>query len=450
MGGYSGWARALAFSPDGAVLASGGDDRIPRLWEPPTGRLIDQFNNRSYAFLLTALTAAASRATAGQPTLSSAGTQGIQHSEPVQHITFSSDGLLLAAASRDKTVRVWDVTGGRVRHILRGHGDWVNAGAFSPGNKMLASGAGDGTVCLWDLATGKDVRVLRGHTTGVSTVAYSPNGLLLASGGNDGTLRLWDSDSGEQKAVLRPGGEREVAKTIRAVLFSPDGKTLAAGDEGGRVVLWDAEEGRQRNDWAAHPKPVHGLAFAPDGGTLATAGGDGTAKIWELPKAQMRAVLKVPGGELLHAVCFSPDGTELVTGGEDGVVRVWGTADGQERFALEGHRGWVRSVAFNPDGRTLASAGADGLARLWDPKTGSERPGLPATGDFLAKPLGEEVGAGRELRAQLLRNGLPVLRQSLRLPPGAELAPLSLAARLTGDLLTFQVNDLAPITFHRS
>src|SRR5215208_6795513 len=121
------------------------------------------------------------------------------HDSEVRDVAFSPDGKLLASASGDKSVRLWDVATGQQRgEPLTGHTNSVYKVAFSPDGKLLASASGDKTVRLWDVASGKPHgEPLTGHKGAVMEVAFSPDGELLASAGLDGTVRLWDVATGK-------------------------------------------------------------------------------------------------------------------------------------------------------------------------------------------------------------------------------------------------------------
>ncbi len=260
-------------------------------------------------------------------------------------LPFPPDGNTIASGSRDKTVRLWDVTSGKIKAILIGHTHDVSSVAFSPDGSTLASGGSwDETVRLWDVASGQLKAILTGHSSAVRSVAFSPDGNTIASGSRDKTVQLWDVASEERKTTLTGHSD-----SVDSVVFSPDGNTLASGSEDKTVRLWDVASGQLKTVLTGHTEEVRSVAFSPDGNTIASCLdglADNTIILWDLTAAATTPA----------TLSISPTSTQTLAIGEQLTVSL-NIANG------ENVTGYQATVVFDPEALIyFSSANGDYLS----------------------------------------------------------------------------------------
>jgi WD40 repeat protein len=297
------------------------------------------------------------------------------HKELVSSVAFSPIGQIVASASADRTIKLWDAQSGQERRTLTGHAGAVESVAFS-NDGTLASASEDGTIKLWNAQTGSELHTLNGHKDLVSSVAFSPDGKILASASWDGTVKLWDTQSGKERATLTGHGS-----WVSGVAFSPDGKVVASASDDTTIMLW-TPGGEALGMLKGHFDTVRSVAFSQDGNILASAGEDMTIKLWDTHSWQESATLTGHTREVF-SLAFSPHGP-LASGSGEGIVRIWDVQSRLERKSLTGHASSIESVAFSPDGQTVASASADKTVNLWDAQSGRVRSTLTGHADWVS------------------------------------------------------------------
>jgi WD40 repeat protein/tRNA A-37 threonylcarbamoyl transferase component Bud32 len=400
------WARGLAFSPDGTLLAGAGHEGV-KVWATDGwGQVLalpGSQNADSVAFSPDGTLLAA--ANSGAVKVWDVATGSEQHTLPGSSgraLAFSPDGRLLAASggSAGQELVVWEVASGSGLATLTGHTNWINSLAFSPDGRLLASGAVDGTVRLWDVAQGRQVRLLSGHHEQVTGVAFSPDGTLLASVSWDLTVKLWDVTSGQEVASLTGH-----SGWIESVAFAPGGEMFVSGSDD-QMRVWQFEK------LAAAPEPTPTLGVSAPIATpiplspaaISVDNANRVTSLAILDESNAKQVAWSPDGSLLAiaasnlciydahtrqpiytmndvswagGLAFSADGSMLAAAAYDG-IRVWATDGWGELYTLPGSRG-AESVAISPDG-TLLIAGSGSALKVWSLEDGSELRTIPAGG----------------------------------------------------------------------
>lgn len=242
------------------------------------------------------------------------------------------------------------------RNRLEGHEATVNSISFSPDGQSIATASRDGTVRLWNLQ-GQTLQVFSGHQGDVYNVVFSPDGQRLATAAKDQTVRLWTLD-GQTIKILR--GHRE---DVYDLSWSADGQWIATASKDGTAMIFD-RQGREHRRFTQHQDSVYAISFSPDSERIATTSRDGTIRVWTISGKPL-AVLRGHQGAVFD-VNFSPDGQQIVTAGADQTVRLW-TQQGRALRVFRGHQGAVYEVSFNATGQWLASASGDKTIRLWSP-----------------------------------------------------------------------------------
>lgn len=365
---------AIAYSPGGKFLASGGRGNDIRLFDAVSGKEIRRLVGHR------ARTYTAPR----DPRFPMDALIGATGEGGVNSVAFSPDGKLLASGGWDDTVRIWDVASGKELRKIEAHKAMVGRVLFSPDGRHLASrGALDGTVRLWDVTTGLPLHKLVGLSNinpwrfnHDMALAIAPDGKTLAATARN-SLVFFDLTSGTEIKRL-PSHVYGIT-----VAYSPDGKLLATGgvDEGKDVYslrIWDVASGKQLRSCAL-PKnePPTYLAWEPgNSGKLAAVIAEDDMHIFDA--ATGKEVVRL-NHYWPSRVVYSPDGKTLTSAGSGPTIRQWEAGTGKElRGEYQGHSSGVVAVAITEDGKRVASAGGD--IRVWEAGTGKLVQTIPSKG----------------------------------------------------------------------
>jgi RNA polymerase sigma factor (sigma-70 family) len=353
----------VVFSSDGRWLSASGEVGV-RVWDWRTGEEV--------------------------------GANSLGHQNEITQIATAPGGLI-ASASEDHTVRIWDATTGIERQRLV-HRDGVRAIAVSPDGRFLASSSPDNSVRLWDISNGKEVYNLPVHGLPGSrgTVGFTPDGRRFLSYGDDLYLRIWDVRTGRaltENAALPPGVARagDVDRALAQMMmlgladFTRDGQHLVVA-QGGSFQIFETATGRVEKSVGGPGGFARSLAVAPDGSTFAatfaisgwrssiqrnlpqwTTPNHHQVYLFELPTGRLVRELELPT-DAAGPVAFSTDGKLLAIGfgrgrGEVHLIDLatWETVAVLTDFGSAPH-----AMAFSVDGKSLITALYDGTALVWD------------------------------------------------------------------------------------
>ena len=321
---------AVALSSTGRVVACAGPEHVVSLWDIENNALWATFPG---------------------------------HTDHITDLEFSRDDTMLASASADRTIRLWDV---RKRNqkcpLLTAHEAEVRCLALSGKSGLLASGGADGQVMVWNAETGQQIRVLPKHTDVVTSVVFSHDDKLLASAAADRRLVIWRAETG-QEVFARD----DVPHAVNSIAFTRDDRSILSSGDDDVVRGWDSSTLQETRVLAGHRGPVTSSAVSPDGRIFATAALDGTVKLWDGTNGRECVTINLADSANPLGVTFAREANRLATVTTDGHVRMWDIQAISPRRTFLRPSQSVTCLAYSPSRADLvASCDAGGMVRVWN------------------------------------------------------------------------------------
>jgi WD40 repeat protein len=301
-----------------------------------------------------------------------------RHQHIVNAIQFSPDGNLVASASVDSTVKVWNRATGEILYQLQ-HPCGLTDMDYSRDGHYISTTGYDQKVRLWKLPEAKLIREFSGHSRTPWSVAISPDNKLLATGGEDATINIWNAETGAHVTTLTGH-----TLTVWSLQFTPDGKQLVSGSYDNTLKFWSIPAGSLIRSIEAHTEAIVAIAISHDGETVASASDDKIIKLWSVQDGSLLKTLD-ESEEHVQAIAFSPDDRWLISGGRDkpmigellqeffgdskmnrGVImRLWDWQKGTILQTFDHHGNDATDMAFSPDGQRIALSSADHTVSVW-------------------------------------------------------------------------------------
>ena len=287
----------------------------------------------------------------------------IGHQSDVTSVAIRSDGELAASASRDGTVKLWDLHSGALLRTLSA-GATVGVAILGDDKRLLTAGR-DGRLRIWALATGQLLRTIaptgEPSSASITAVALSPDGRRAAAtyGADGGTLAIWDLETGKQI------GQVATTSGVRALSFTVYGDAVFTGDDGGALKRFDGDALELSRTIAGHAREITTIAMSADGRRVLSASADGLVKLWDVASGALLVVLPAHSRPV-RGVAVSQDASQAVSVAEDGAVKLWDLTNKRALVTMTGHGGAVTALTTVDGVRGVLTGGADGTLRRWD------------------------------------------------------------------------------------
>jgi len=336
--GHAGEVRAVQFSPEGSILATGSRDGTLILWDALHGTRLKTINEPGHWW---------------------------------GPIAFTPDGKTMIAGDQEGVVKMWDVDTAEAKGVLKSHRGIIELITCLKDGKTLVTADENGSVSFWDMATGKKLPQRDANVGDTLCLAITADGKTLISTGtydDAATVKVWDLATGKQTGTLKGHdfGVLDLAVT-------PDGRALVSCTRGRPAKLWDLASRKELAALAGHAHDVFAVTTTADGKSVVTGSLDGTVKVWDVATGSERLTLEgEPYAGMVLSVGVSPDGKMVAAGRDDATVSLWHLSQNASLFAPQGTKAEIAKApltdeqrrAFRAKMAQLSEMGPEGVSAL--------------------------------------------------------------------------------------
>lgn len=345
---------SATLSPDGRYIAAASNDRVTRIWNVQSGKLVKELKGF--------LNNTADNGLGLDP-------ESYWQYNISRYVSFK-EGIRISpdenyvAKAVGKIVQLWDLNKGRVVRSFEGHENGVICFQFSLDGKYLFTGSGDKTIKMWEVTNGQLVKTFTGHRELIFELALSQNGKYLVSGSWDATAKIWDIQSGQELHTYRME-----QNSPYALSFALNDLYLAVGTLGKELKLIEIDSGEPARTFIGHTEIVSDIQIRNN--QMLTVSWDGKAKLWDIASGLSTQKFVAHEGQIF-ATALHESGKHIVTAGSDRVARLWDVKTGEVVRIFQGHTDAITSVEFAHANKHLITYSLDGTTRVWDAETGEE------------------------------------------------------------------------------
>ncbi len=282
------------------------------------------------------------------------------HSGTINDLLLFADGLRMVSASADKTIRLWDLTSGKVLQTLGNQTGFVNTVLLSPDETLLYSGNADGALQGWIIANGTSLwQQPTAHSGPINTITRTPDGQQLISGGADGQIHIWQASTGQ---LVRSLDTKQGA--VNSVVVTSDGQYIISGGSDRTIKLWKISTGNLARTLKGHESFINALVISPDGRFLFSASADGTIRQWQIKTGKLLHILS-GHTSFINDMVFSRDGRTLSTGSADKTVRIWNVETGAAEQVLTGFNMLIDHVVVSSSDQIVTASRTIPAIKVW-------------------------------------------------------------------------------------